>query len=81
MRAYYHLMGKVEMSRKNYSLAVDLFQQGVKLLPPQGLPSWPCLQGLGAHGAMVAPNVFNDRLQLLCCASLIIRSSPLPQLV
>ena len=40
MRAYYHLMGKVEMSRKNYSLAVDLFQQGVKLLPPQGLPSW-----------------------------------------
>jgi tetratricopeptide (TPR) repeat protein len=40
MRAYYHLMGKVEMSRKNYTQAVELFQQGVKLLPPQGLPAW-----------------------------------------
>lgn len=40
MRPYYHLMGKVEMARGNFSLAVDLFQQGVKLLPPQGLPTW-----------------------------------------
>ncbi len=38
MRYYYHLMGKIEMARKNPGQAVGHFVQAVELLPSQGAP-------------------------------------------
>ncbi len=38
MRYYYHLMGKIEMARKNPGQAVEHFAQAVDLLPSQGAP-------------------------------------------
>ncbi len=40
MRYYFHLMGRIEMYRKNYSQAVTHFTQAVDLLPPQVPPGW-----------------------------------------
>jgi tetratricopeptide (TPR) repeat protein len=40
MRYFYHLMGRIEMFRNNYSQAVTHFSRAVNLLPPQELPGW-----------------------------------------
>jgi tetratricopeptide (TPR) repeat protein len=39
MRYYYHLQGKIELKRENYSGAIELFKKAMSLLSFQSYPS------------------------------------------
>jgi len=40
MRLYYTLMGKIELKRENFSVAVEYFQKAISLLPPQEISTF-----------------------------------------